>query len=114
MGSVVLTAATSGGAVVPVIMSAVNDSRGIRYGFCVPLAFFAFGLLLPLYATVTPTARQQVDPVRKRSDDKVCSDRPSTPKRIGRVLSGAMIRGKRPSDQPTTEHVEGKREQASG
>ncbi|KAL9019309.1 MAG: hypothetical protein Q9185_003387 [Variospora sp. 1 TL-2023] len=68
MGSVVLTAATSGGAVIRVVMDRVNKSRGIRYGFSVPVAVFAFGLLLPLYTTIVPAARVQVDPVYKRSD----------------------------------------------
>ncbi|KAL8687920.1 MAG: hypothetical protein Q9218_006037 [Villophora microphyllina] len=114
MGSVVLTAATSGGAVIPVIMSAVNDSHSIRYGFCVPVAVFAFGLLLPLYATLVPAARQQVDPVHKRSADDIQSDRPSAPRRLSRVFSALVKRNKRSSEPPTAEHIEEKRADSEG
>lgn len=106
MGSVVLTAATSGGAVIPVIMNPVNVSRGIRYGFAIPLAVFAFGLLLPLYATAVPAARQQLDPVYKGPDGERGSSRPLTPKKLGRALTGRIIKGKISKDSPTQEHVE--------
>lgn len=110
MGSVVLTAATSGGAVIPVIMSPVNVSRGIRYGFAVPLAVFAFGLLLPLYATAVPAARQQLDPVYKGPDGERSSSRPFTAKKLGRALKGRVIKGKRSADSPTQESIEKRRE----
>ncbi|KAL8696059.1 MAG: hypothetical protein Q9224_002993 [Gallowayella concinna] len=114
MGSVALTAATSGGAVIPVIMTPVNSSRGIRYGFCVPVAIFAFGLLLPLYATVVPAARQQVDPVHKRSDDASSPERPSSPKRLGKILGNVVRRSKRSSDLPQAEHFEGRKTEKPG
>ena len=66
-GSILLTAATSGGAVVPAIMSPVTDHRGIQYSFCVVVAFFAFGSLLPIYTEIIPGAKAQVDPVREPS-----------------------------------------------
>ncbi|KAL8733312.1 MAG: hypothetical protein Q9166_002136 [cf. Caloplaca sp. 2 TL-2023] len=113
MGSVVLTAATSGGAVIPVIMNPVNNSRGIRYGFSVPVAVFAFGLLLPLFATVIPAARQQVDPVYKRSED-ASSDRPSTPKKLGRAIGNVVRRNKRLSESPPAEHIEKEKIEAPG
>ncbi|KAI4186980.1 MAG: hypothetical protein LQ346_005586 [Caloplaca aetnensis] len=112
MGSVVLTAATSGGAVIPVIMSPVNASRGIRYGFAVPLAVFAFGLLLPLYATAVPAARQQLDPVYKGPDGERRSNRPLTPKKLGRALTGRVHKGKSSTDSPTQEQIEMKGEEA--
>ncbi|KAL8662175.1 MAG: hypothetical protein Q9202_004931 [Teloschistes flavicans] len=114
MGSVMLTAATSGGAVIPVIMSAVKDSHGIRYGFCVAVAVFAFGLLLPLYTTVIPAARQQVDPVHKRSSDDISSDGASWGQGLGRVFSGLVKRNTRLSESATTEHIEEKRADSAG
>ncbi|KAL8829006.1 MAG: hypothetical protein Q9170_006355 [Blastenia crenularia] len=118
MGSVVLTAATSGGAVIPVIMSPVDDLRGIRYGFCVAVAVFAFGLLLPLYATVVPAARQQVDPVPKRSPARSSFERPMTPIKWGKALRAIVSKSDRSSDSATGEHVgeesARKREEAVG
>ncbi|KAL8979692.1 MAG: hypothetical protein Q9205_005040 [Flavoplaca limonia] len=109
MGSVVLTAATSGGAVIPVIMDPVSNSRGIRYGFSVPLGVFAFGLLLPLYTTIIPAAREQVDPVFKGRAVTSSLERPSTPRRLGRSLRNVVKRDRRTSESPRTEHVEEKR-----
>ncbi|KAL8681673.1 MAG: hypothetical protein Q9186_002190 [Xanthomendoza sp. 1 TL-2023] len=89
-------------------------SRGIRYGFCVPVAIFAFGLLLPLYATVVPAAGQQVDPVHKRSDDASSPERPSSPKRLGKILGNVVRRSKRSSDLPQAEHFEGRKTEKPG
>ncbi|KAL8958296.1 MAG: hypothetical protein Q9193_004617 [Seirophora villosa] len=69
-------------------MDPVNVSRGIRYGFSVAVAVFAFGLLLPLYTTVVPAARVQVDPVYQRSGGGHSYGRPLTPKKFGRALAG--------------------------
>ncbi|KAL8766912.1 MAG: hypothetical protein Q9194_006138 [Teloschistes cf. exilis] len=106
MGSVALTAATSGGAVIPVIMSAVKDSHDIRYSFCVAVAVFAFGLLLPLYTTFIPAARQQVDPVHKQSTDDSSAGGASQPHGLGRVFSGLVKRNTRSSERATMEHIE--------
>ncbi|KAL8930137.1 MAG: hypothetical protein Q9208_000754 [Pyrenodesmia sp. 3 TL-2023] len=103
-----LALATSGGAVIPVIMNPVNVSRGIRYGFAIPLAVFAFGLLLPLYATAVPAARQQLDPVYKGRDGERGSSRPLTPKKLGRALTERVTKGKISKDSPTQEHMEKK------
>ncbi|CAO1601017.1 hypothetical protein XANCAGTX0491_004685 [Xanthoria calcicola] len=117
MGAVVLTAATSGGAVIPVIMEPVNRSRGIRYGFSVPVAVFAFGLLLPLYTTIIPAARQQVDPVFKRRDEPAASEGASTASKVGRSYRNVVKRSKRwpdASDSPQTEHVQQKGKDSPG
>ncbi|KAL8992472.1 MAG: hypothetical protein Q9169_007079 [Polycauliona sp. 2 TL-2023] len=108
MGSVMLTVATSGGAVIPVIMDPVNSSRGIRYGFSVPLAVFAFGLLLPLYTTIVPAARQQVDPVLKRPANMSSSERPSTARSLRRRLGNVAKRKEQVSESPQTEDDERK------
>ncbi|KAL8861183.1 MAG: hypothetical protein Q9178_002399 [Gyalolechia marmorata] len=115
MGSVVMTVATSGGALIPVITDPVNESRGIRYGLCVPLAVFAFGLLLPLYATLVPAARDQVDPVFKRPDNASSStEGPSTAGKSSRALGSVVTRGKRRSKRPQAEDVEGTKREARG
>ncbi|KAL8711655.1 MAG: hypothetical protein Q9220_004065 [cf. Caloplaca sp. 1 TL-2023] len=110
MGSVVLTAATSGGAVIPVILSPVNDSRGIRYGFCVPLAVFVFGLLLPLYTTIIPAARQQVD--REPKQPVRHSDQPATLSGFSRAFP-LWKRKRKVSESSTEKHIE-KRELEGG
>lgn len=114
MGAVVLTMATSGGAVIPVIMDPVNGSRGIRYGFSVAVAVFAFGLLLPLYTTVVPAARVQVDPVYQQSGGGHSYGRPLTPKKFGRALAGMVSQRRGSSDSPTHEHMEKRSEEAPG
>ena len=116
MGSILLTASTSGGAVVPVIMNAVSDSRGIPYGFCIPLALSAFGLLLPVYTTAIPAARHQVDPSHTMSDDgdsspSKCS---SVSKGFGRVISNVVNRKKRPRESPTADDMDEKSREARG
>ncbi|MCJ1468038.1 hypothetical protein MMC07_006664 [Pseudocyphellaria aurata] len=103
-GSILLTAATSGGAVVPAIMSPVTDRRGVQYSFCVVVAFFAFGALLPIYTETVSAAKAQVDPVRENSSS---STDPPTPSRAGRVFAAVMRRKKRSSELPRVEHVEG-------
>ena len=109
MGAVVLTAATSGGAVIPVIMSPVNDSRGIRYGFCVVVAVFAFGLLLPLYATVITSARHQVDPGHKRSENHGSDlGHSARVKNLSRALTTMVRKRHRPSE-PSPEASDEKR-----
>ena len=84
-GSVLLTAATSGGAVVPAIMSPVSESRGVQYGLCVVVAFFAFGALLPIYAETVPAARAQVDPVRANNATSTTSASSHPTSRASRV-----------------------------
>jgi hypothetical protein len=110
MGSVFLTAAISGGAVIPGIMSPVTSSRGAQYSFCIVIAVFAFGALLPLYAILVPAAKQQVDPVHIPRDDSSSCERPKSSNRLSQALSAVVRRKKRSSDLPTTEHVERKQE----
>ncbi|KAL9067079.1 MAG: hypothetical protein Q9157_006929 [Trypethelium eluteriae] len=59
--SALLTAAISGGAVFPPIMYAVSKSRGAQYSFCIVVAAFAAGVLLPLWINGDGRARRQVD-----------------------------------------------------
>ena len=114
-GSVLLTAATSGGAILPAIMWPVVSNHNVRYAYCVVVAAFAFGALMPLYLCISPAAKKQVDPVHS-------SPRPSpplgsatgsaTPNTAKRIFS-AVIRRKKTgsetttsSDMPTCEHME--------
>lgn len=106
-GSILLTAATSGGAVVPAIMSPVTDRRGVQYSFCVVVAFFAFGALLPIYTEAVSAAKEQVDPVRDPSVSEDTSMSPLPPRRAGRMFGAVVRRKKRTSELPTVEHVEG-------
>lgn len=107
-GSILLTTATSGGAVVPAIMSPVTDHRGIQYSFCVVVAFFAFGSLLPIYTEIIPGAKAQVDPVREPSlSPDPSTSPPMPPRRAGRGFGAMVRRKKRSSELPAVEHVEG-------
>ncbi|KAG8527879.1 uncharacterized protein KY384_006795 [Bacidia gigantensis] len=64
-GAMFLAASTSGGALVPGVMSPVRSSRGVQYAFAVVVAVFAFGTTFPLYLETTGQARRQVDPVHR-------------------------------------------------
>lgn len=112
-GSVLLTAATSGGAIIPAIMWPVASNRNVRYAFCVVVAVFAFGALMPIYLSVSPAAKKQVDPVHLRQDSILGgATRPTTPNKANRIFS-AVVRRKKTgsetaaSDVPMCEHVEG-------
>lgn len=100
-GAVLLTAATCGGAVVPPIMNPVTSARGVQYGFCVIVAVFAFGSILPLYTAVVPAAKEQVDPVRTNGDSSNTADGTTAPTAIR-----GFRRKKRSSDLPAIEQVE--------
>lgn len=76
-GAILLTMATSGGAVAPAIMNAVIDSRGVRYAFCIVVSFFAFGIVFPIFTALVPAAKQQVDPVRETGKLPMPRERPS-------------------------------------
>lgn len=113
MGSVLLTAGTSGGAVVPAIMWPVVSHHNVRYALCVVVAVFAFGALMPIYLSLSPAAKKQVDPVHSRQNSVLASGvRPTTPNKANRIFSAVVRRKKAsiestPSDSPTCEHVEG-------
>ncbi|EXJ85303.1 hypothetical protein A1O3_05978 [Capronia epimyces CBS 606.96] len=66
LGAALMTAAVSGGAVFPPIQWAVLKGHGIRYSYCVPLAAAVFGMLFPIYLTLSPEARTQVEPVHEK------------------------------------------------
>lgn len=62
--AVLLTAAIGGGAVFPPIAQAVKRMRNIRYAYCVVVAAFAAGLLMPLWLNAYAAAGKIADPVR--------------------------------------------------
>ena len=120
LGSVFLTAATSGGAVIPAIMSPVTDAHGVRYAFCVVVAVFAFGAAMPIYLAVCPPAKRQVDPIHVRTGSVLggemrqsVSNRPWTSNGARGFMGAVVRRGKKVSgetagsDGPSTTHVEG-------
>jgi len=122
-GAILLAAATCGGAVVPAVMNPVASSRGVRYAFCVVVAVFAFGAVMPVYLEAFGPVKRQVDPVRFRGvqsgilgtatgQEEGGGGRPSTASssRASRAFS-AVVRRKKgisaaSSDLPTCEHVE--------
>lgn len=108
-GAVLITAATSGGAVIPAIMKGVIDLRGpqsVQYGFCIIVAFFAFGSVLPFYTALVPAAKEQVDPVRDEFNSENL-DLATTSSRMDRISSALLRRKRILSDLPTVEHIEG-------
>ena len=120
-GAVLLAASTSGGAVIPGIMSPVKGSRGVQYAFAVVVAVFSFGAIFPLYLECAPAARAQVDPGRGRrkpnpilGEDEKSSQRGAN-KFLGIVTRRRMKVGKAEEGSETTaspeipdfEHVEG-------
>ena len=102
-GSVWLTVATSGGAVIPAIASPIAASRGAQYSFTVVVAVFAFGSIFPAYLAVTPAAKSQVDPHHKNESIDITRDRSPKPTRLSRVFSGITRRRRQSSDQPPSE-----------
>ncbi|KAL8824914.1 MAG: hypothetical protein Q9191_004733 [Dirinaria sp. TL-2023a] len=113
-GSVALTAATSGGAIIPAIMSAVSDHRGLRYSLAVAVAVFAFGALLPIYVCAVPAAKNQVDPIHAPHRRRERERRPSTPHRTNHILGALKHRNKVSSDMPSVDHVESNAEKEAG
>lgn len=112
-GSVFLTAGTSGGAIIPAIMWPVVSNHNVRYAFCVVVAIFSFGALMPIYLSISPAAKKQVDPVHSRQDSILGGEmRPTTPNKANRIFS-AVVKRKKTSTETTTsnspmcEHVEG-------
>ena len=104
--SVFLTAATSGGAVIPGIMSPVADTHGLRYAFCVVVAVFAFGAMMPIYLALSPAAKDQVDPVRSKRNRVLFEEkRLGTSQRAARVFGTVVRRGKKTSSLSTEEGV---------
>ena len=110
-GSVFLTAAVSGGSIWPVIMSPIASSRGLQYSFCVVVAASALGALFPLYLTLVPAAKKQVDPVHTSHASILPTDQLAPRRHRGsNVLSTVMRKKRTTSGSPTAEHIEGDKE----
>ena len=114
MGAVALTASTTGGAIIPAVMSRVSDHRGLRYSFAVVLAVFAFGSLLPFYTTVVTAAKNQVDPVHPFPETDATDARPVTSKRASRVLNAIRRRNKDSAETPRVDHVDSEEKREPG
>ena len=91
--AVLLTMGASGGAVAPAIMNAVIESRGVRYSFCIVVAFFAFGSVFAFFTALVPAAKQQVDPVREPGKLPMPRQRPARLE-DGTRASAAKVRQK--------------------
>ncbi|KIV99287.1 uncharacterized protein PV09_09055 [Verruconis gallopava] len=68
--SALITAAISGGASWPPIMYgiATKTHRSYQYGYCVIIAAFATGMLLPIWQNIHPVARKLADPMPDDED----------------------------------------------
>ncbi|EXJ86059.1 hypothetical protein A1O1_06428 [Capronia coronata CBS 617.96] len=117
LGSALMTAAISGGAVFPPIQWGVANGRGLRYSYCVPLAVAVFGMLFPLYLNLVPEARAQVDPTREEHAQRhrrtvLQQERESgsydQQQRPGyeQAMMAKRRRKTRQSGKPSVEHVE--------
>jgi hypothetical protein len=94
--------AISGGAIFPVIAAPVAATRGTPYSFCVMVALSVFGALFPLYMILTPQARAQVDPQKKRVHTLPINEDGTTKRSRG----GWVQKLRRVSAKPAAEHVE--------
>lgn len=103
-GSVWLTVATSGGAVIPAIASPVTAGHGVQYSFVVVVAIFAVGLIFPVYLALTPAAKAQVDPHHHKPNVDAMGSNAQAHNGGGRVLSTVMRRKAHASDLPPSEH----------
>ena len=70
LGAIALTAATSGGAVFPVITNSVASWAGVPYAFVTIVAPAAAGIVFPLYLCVWAPARRQVDPETRAETER--------------------------------------------
>ena len=98
-----MTAAISGGAILPVIVDPVQSSRGVRYSFCVIVAIYSFGAIFPAYLNLVTPAKRQVDPVASARSRIP----PPKPRKRSRAIGHVLRRNKTSSELPTTELVEG-------
>jgi hypothetical protein len=104
-----ITAATSGGAVIPAIQHPVENARGVQYSFSVVVAIFSFGTIFPIWLNSSRATKNQVDPVLggHHWTNPLKRDPEAASKRNGSTLMRRP--GKRQSELPTHEHVEGPR-----
>jgi fucose permease len=89
-GAAFLTAAASGGAIVPWAMFGAQNSKSIQYSFCVVIAVLAAGLLFPMYLSIIPAARAQVDPLGRKHD---ILNEPPEPQHRNESFDSAMYEG---------------------
>ncbi|KAL9103069.1 MAG: hypothetical protein Q9163_001867 [Psora crenata] len=101
-GAVVLTASTSGGAVLPGIMSPVKGSKGVQRAFAVVVAAFSFGAVMPIYLEVMPAAKEQVDPTYTAKKNSLLGE-PKTSELRGSKLPSFIARSKRVNDGHASE-----------
>ena len=103
-GSVWLTVATSGGAVIPAVASPVVAGHGVQYSFVVVVAIFAVGLVFPVYLALTPAAKAQVDPHHHKPNVDAMGTNAQAHNGVGRMLSSLTRRKAHKPDLPPSEH----------
>ncbi|MCJ1377737.1 hypothetical protein MMC17_000833 [Xylographa soralifera] len=114
-GSIFLTAAISGGAILPVIMYPVTNAFGLQYSFCVIVAASVFVTIYPIYLILVPAARNQVVPVHSQRRPAIPEDKRVSPyRRASHIFHTAVKRRKGNDDSCTAEHVEGAKEEWFG
>lgn len=114
IGSLWLTMATSGGAVIPAITSPVTAGHGVQYSFVVIVAIFAVGSIFPAYLAVVPAAKAQVDPHHQKPDDDATDREAPARNHAGRMFSTMTRRKKTRSNLPPSEHEEREQEKDAG
>ncbi|KAK4956172.1 hypothetical protein LTR28_005888 [Elasticomyces elasticus] len=102
-GSVLITAAICGGSIFPPIAVAAASVQDPQIGRSVALAAFAAGALYPIYLTLVPAARRQVDPVKEPGGAGRSGSVGSGMGRAGKALS---FLGRKKGDGPVVEFRE--------
>ncbi|KAL1296885.1 hypothetical protein AAFC00_004500 [Neodothiora populina] len=106
--SAVITAAISGGAILPAIAYAVSRSRGVQYTIVVAVVGFAGGALYPILLNLGPRTRALVDPLKDPSkiagqEEEPRSDNDSRNSIASRAMSLFSLRKKRSTGGIKTE-----------
>jgi len=105
--SALITAAISGGSVLPGISYAVSKSKGSQYAICIALAGFAAASIYPMLLNFHPLARNVVDPIDDPTKTGITKtenhDNSSKSSIASRALSLFSLRKKRSNSGIKTE-----------
>jgi len=110
--SALLTAAISGGSVFPPMMYGAAKARNVQFAYCVVVAAFACGALLPVWFYVVRGAREIVDPVKSERHEGGLEEVAQIERRLSSVGERSrknrfgMGRRWRKEESPVVEHRE--------
>lgn len=111
LAAVLITMATSGGAVFsPISSHLAHKEKSPRYSLVVAVACFAAGALYPIWTNGVGKARRQVDPIKDVTASPHSSRDGSTSSRTSRALSFLSIRKKVTAQSTEAEWTERKNE----